>query len=312
MGELVDGKWLDEDQLNRADGKFVRKPSQFRGAIGDAGYPAESGRYQLFVSHACPWAHRAVIFRVLKRLEDHIGLTVVSPFMLENGWEFGGTEDPKGDKDPFGNFAYLHQYYTKAQSDYTGRVTVPLLWDTKTETAVNNESSEIIRMFNSAFETDTPDYYPEGLRGEIDEINDYVYSRINNGVYKAGFATTQEAYNEAVLALFEALDAIDARLGKHRYLVGDTLTEADWRLFTTLLRFDPVYVSHFKCNLRRIADYPNLSGYLHDLYQHDGVAATVDMAHIKTHYFASHKKINPTGIIPMGPDLDLTKPHGRG
>ncbi|PWV97565.1 putative glutathione S-transferase [Hoeflea marina] len=323
MGMLVDGVWNDVWYDTKANnGQFKRSESAFRnwvtrdgapGPSGIGGFKAEAGRYHLYVSLACPWAHRTLIFRKLKGLEDAISLSIVDYHMGENGWEFrerdGGTKDHVNGKD------YLWQVYTAAKPDYSGRVTVPVLWDKQTGTVVSNESSEIIRMFNSAFEAiakSGPDFYPEALRGEIDEINKLVYSTVNNGVYKAGFATTQDAYEKNVVALFETLDKLDARLATRRYLVGDTLTEADWRLFTTLVRFDAVYVGHFKCNIRRIADYANLSGYLRELYQVPGVAETVNIFHIKHHYYGSHDTINPTGIVPTGPVLDFLSPHGRG
>ena len=323
MGMLVDGVWQDVwYDTKETKGHFKRAASQFRnwvtadgsaGPSGTGGFKAEAGRYHLYVALACPWAHRALIFRKLKKLENIISVSIVDPLMLENGWEFknrdGGTVD-----HIFGANA-MWEIYTRADPHYSGRVTVPVLWDTRTGTIVNNESSEIIRMFNSAFDslTDvTLDYYPEPLRTEIDEINAIVYDTVNNGVYKSGFATTQDAYEEHVQKLFATLDSLDARLGKSRYLVGNTITEADWRLFTTLVRFDAVYVGHFKCNIRRIEDYRNLPGYLRELYQVPGVSETVNMAHIKRHYYASHKTINPTGIVPMGPALDFNRPHGRG
>ena len=322
MGMLVDGVWHDVwYDTKETKGHFKRAASQFRnwvtadgsaGPSGIGGFKAEAGRYHLYVALACPWAHRTLIFRKLKGLEEIISVSIVDPLMLENGWEFknrdGGTVDHL-----FGAKA-MWEIYTKADPHYSGRVTVPVLWDTKTGTIVNNESSEIIRMFNSAFDgltASTADYYPEALRGEIDRINELVYDTVNNGVYKSGFATTQQAYDEHVGKLFETLDSLEKRLGESRYLVGTTLTEADWRLFTTLVRFDAVYVGHFKCNIRRIEDYPNLSAYLRELYQVPGVKETVNMAHIKRHYYASHKTINPTGIVPMGPALDLERPHGR-
>lgn len=322
MGLLIDGKWHDRWYDTASNqGRFKRSESQFRhwvtpdgqpGPSGKGGFKAEKDRYHLYVSLACPWAHRTLIFRQLKGLESMISLSVVNPYMGEHGWTFENGDGVIA--DPVYDAGFLHQIYTAAQPDFTGRVTVPVLWDKHQNTIVNNESAEIIRMFNSAFDglgAKAGDYYPQALRSEIDAINDEVYHRINNGVYKAGFATTQEAYEEAVMPLFEALDRIDQRLSQQRYLVGDQLTEADWRLFTTLLRFDPVYVGHFKCNLRRIADYPNLSGYLRELYQWPGVADTVNMAHIKQHYYRSHGTINPTGIVPAGPVLDLNQPHGR-
>ncbi|MGQ8363925.1 glutathione S-transferase family protein [Glaciecola sp. 1036] len=316
MGLLVEGKWQDKwYDTKESDGKFKRQASMFRDHVSseaDAKFSPESGRYHLYVSLACPWAHRTLIFRKLKGLEDHIGVSVVSPDMLENGWEFGGF--PDATKDHLFNFDYLHQLYTKVKSDITSRVTVPVLWDKKTESIVSNESADIIRMFNSAFNEITGnqlDYYPAEQATEIDEINQYVYDNVNNGVYKAGFATTQEAYEEAVKALFDALDYLDKRLSTQRYLVGDSLTEADWRLFTTLVRFDPVYVGHFKCNLRRIEDYSSLSGYLRELYQIEGVSDTVNFEHIKRHYYYSHHMINPTQVVPMGPIMDLKVPHNR-
>jgi putative glutathione S-transferase len=322
MGMLVEGVWKDVWYDTKATkGHFKRSESQFRnwiiadgsaGPTGEAGFKAEAGRYHLYVSLACPWAHRTLIFRKLKKLEDMITVSVVDPLMLENGWEFkgenGGTVDHL-----FGSRA-LWQVYVKADPSYSGRVTVPVLWDKQQNRMVSNESAEIIRMLNSAFDGLTgskDDFYPERLRGEIDELNALIYDTVNNGVYKAGFATTQEAYDGAVTTLFETLDTLEDRLAARRYLTGDTITEADWRLFTTLVRFDPVYVGHFKCNIRRIADYPNLSGYLRELYQWPGIAETVNLRHIKEHYYRSHKTINPTGIVPVGPDLDLDAPHGR-
>jgi putative glutathione S-transferase len=299
----------------------MRKDSAFRnwvtpdgaaGPTGNGGFQAEAGRYHLYVSLACPWAHRTLIMRKLKGLEEMIGLSVVHWRMLEHGWTF--EDGPGVVPDPINHAQYLHQVYTAAKPDYTGRVTVPVLWDKRTGTIVNNESAEIIRMFNTAFDrigAKPGDYYPEDLRAEIDALNARIYDAVNNGVYKAGFATTQQAYEEAVRPLFETLDELDARLSSRRYLCGSRLTEADIRLFTTLVRFDPVYVGHFKCNLRRIADYPHLSAYLRDLYQTAGIAETVNMAHIKGHYYESHRTINPTGIVPLGPILDLDAPHGR-
>ena len=319
MGMLVDGVWKDVwYDTSSTGGRFERKESSFRnwvtrdgapGPSGQGGFAAESGRYHLMVSLACPWAHRTLIFRKLKGLEDKISLSAVEPLMLENGWTFADPEPETGAQTAW-------QVYVKADPGYTGRATVPILWDRKTQTIVSNESAEIIRMFNSAFD-DLPgvesglDFFPQGLRSEIEEVNARVYDEVNNGVYKAGFATTQEAYEEAVTTLFTALDWLEDRLSRQRYLVGGQLTEADWRLFTTLLRFDPVYVGHFKCNIRRIADYPALSGYLRELYQHPGVADTCDFTTIKQHYYGSHDTINPTGIVPLGPVLDLDRPHGR-
>ena len=323
MGLLVDGEWHDKwYDTEKNDGKFVRDQAGFRnwvtsdgsaGPSGDSGFKAEAGRYHLYVSHACPWAHRTMIFRALKGLEDMISISVVNWLMQDNGWTF-----EEGDgviADPIHNAKFMHQVYTAAKPDLSGRVTVPVLWDKKQNTIVSNESSEIIRMFDSAFDelgAKEGDYYPESLRDKIDAINERVYNTVNNGVYKSGFATTQDAYEEAVMPLFESLDWLDDILENNRYLTGDKITEADWRLFTTLIRFDPVYVGHFKCNLKRIADYKNLPGYTRELYQIEGVANTVQMDHIKGHYYESHDMINPTGVVPMGPELDYSAPHGRG
>lgn len=316
MGLLVDGKWQDKwYDTSKNGGKFERQASKFRDTISnqvDATFPAQSGRYHLYVSLACPWAHRALIFRKLKGLEAHIDVSVVHPEMLDHGWEFKDYPGSTGDK--IYGFDYAHQIYTKAKPDITTRVTVPILWDKQTETIVNNESAEIIRIFNSGFNALTDnndDFYPEAQQEEIDTINNMVYHDINNGVYKAGFATTQEAYEEAVSALFCALDRVEERLSKQRYLVGNKITEADWRLFTTLIRFDPVYHGHFKCNKKQIADYPNIYGYMKELYQVPGVAETVNFDHIKRHYYYSHTMINPTQVIPVGPEQDLMSPHGR-
>lgn len=311
MGKLVEGVWHDVwYDTKSSNGKFVREDAGFRHWIEnkpDAQFKPESGRYHLYVSLACPWAHRTLIFRQLKDLSDHVGVTVVSPDMNEKGWQFDTPE-------PLFQFDFMHQIYTQAKSDYTGRVTVPVLWDKKTNTIVSNESSEIIRMFNSEFNEltgNTTDFYPQALHAQIDEWNEFVYPNINNGVYRCGFATTQEAYEEAFGSLFSALDKLDDHLGRSRYLVSDTITEADWRLFTTLIRFDAVYVSHFKCNQKRIQDYPNIQGYVKELYQHPKVKETVDMYHIKRHYYFSHANINPTRVIPAGPVLDLDSPHYR-
>jgi putative glutathione S-transferase len=320
MGKLIDGVWHDVGyDTKKTGGRFVRRQSQFRNwvtADGASGFAAEPGRYHLYVSLACPWAHRTLIFRRLKGLEDIIPVSVVHWHMAEHGWTFG-TNEQGGDEctgDRLGGRAYLHQLYTDAQADYTGRVTVPVLWDTRTHTIVNNESAEIIRMFNSAFDAwgDAGlDLYPADLRDEIDAVNETVFHTVNNGVYKAGFATSQAAYEDAVDALFATLDDLEARLARQRFLVGDRMTEADWRLFTTLLRFDPVYYGHFKCNRRRLVDYPNLWAYTRELYQMPGVAETVNFHHIKHHYYVSHRTINPTGIVPKGPDIDFAEPYGR-
>lgn len=314
MGLLVDGKWVDQwyDTKSR-DGKFKRQESQYRSTISSepgARFAPESGRYHLYVSLACPWAHRTLIFRKLKGLESHISVSVVSPDMLSNGWEFG--QYPGATGDNLYGAEFMHQIYTKDNSQASTRVTVPVLWDKQEQVIVNNESAELIRIFNSEFNQltgDQQDFYPKAKREQIDEINDFVYHNINNGVYKAGFATQQEAYEEAVTNLFSALDKVETILSHNRYLVGSTLTEADWRLFTTLIRFDAVYVGHFKCNLRSIADYPNISAYVRDLYQFPGVAETVNMDHIKRHYYFSHTMINPTQVIPAGPDLNFNEPH---
>lgn len=314
MGLLVDGEWHDQwYDTAKSGGRFQRQDSAFRnwvtadgspGPSGEGGFEAESGRYHLYVSLACPWAHRALIFRALKGLEAMIDVSVVHWLMLDQGWTF--TEGPGVVPDPIGGSRYLHQVYTRADPRYSGRVTVPVLWDKRRGTVVNNESSEIIRMFNSAFDgvgAKPGDYYPQALRGEIDQLNERIYGTVNNGVYKAGFATTQEAYEEAVGPLFETLDWLEERLDGRRFLTGDAVTEADWRLFTTLIRFDAVYVGHFKCNIRRIADYPRLSAYLRRLLAVEGVAETINFGHIKRHYYESHRTINPTGIVPVGPDL---------
>ncbi len=307
---LIKGQWQsDPDFATNEKGEFVRKGSQFRKFIQadqSTEFPARANRYHLYISYACPWACRALIVRKLKRLENVISLSVVDAFMGKNGWTFG--QESKATHDPLYQCKYLYEIYVKAQADYTGKVTVPVLWDKETETIVNNESAEIIRMLNSEFNqfTDaTLDLYPETLRKDIDAINDFVYDNINNGVYRCGFAKSQEAYDAAFDQLFATLDELEKRLEQQTYLVGDTITEADWRLFTTLIRFDAVYVAHFKCNLRRIADYPNLSRYLIQLYHLPGIKETIHMDHIKQHYFQSHIKINPTGIVPKGPELDF-------
>lgn len=319
MGLLVKGKWVDQwyDTVS-SKGEFKRQDSLFRnwitsdgaaGPSGRDGFRAEAGRYHLYVSLACPWAHRTLIFRELKQLTDLISVSVVDPLMLEEGWTFSA-ENP----DHLYGESALHAIYTRVEPELTSRVTVPVLWDRKTQTIVSNESSEIIRMFNSAFNDITgnrDDYYPVSLREEIDSLNALIYPTVNNGVYRAGFATSQSAYEKAYGELFATLDELDNRLAGHRYLLGEQLTEADWRLFTTLVRFDAVYFGHFKTNRQRIEDYPNLSGYVRDLYQHPGVASTVNMAHIKQHYYASHRTINPTGVVPVGPDIDYARAHNR-
>ncbi|AGA34906.1 Glutathione S-transferase, omega [Thioalkalivibrio nitratireducens DSM 14787] len=322
MSLLIRGKlqsdWLDEET---EDGEFVRQDSQFRhwvtpdgspGPGGEGGFPAEAGRYHLYVSLACPWAHRTLIFRVLKGLEALVSVSVVSPFMFEPGWSFHPY--PGSTEDHVNGFEYLHQAYTLAEPEYTGIVTVPVLWDRKRQTIVNNESSEIIRMFNTAFDALTgrrEDYYPPPLRAEIDAVNERVYETLNNGVYRAGFASEQAAYDRAYDRLFETMDWLEERLSGRRHLVGEHRTEADWRLFTTLVRFDAVYYGHFKCNRRRLIDYPNLWAYTRELYQVPGIADTVNLDQIKTHYYGSHRNLNPSGIVPRGPELDFTAPYGR-
>ena len=323
MGQLVNGQWQPVWYDTAASGgAFKRTTAGFRnwvtadgsaGPTGTDGYAAESGRYHLYVSYACPWAHRTLIFRELKGLAPHIGVSVVHPDMLADGWTFG-MEFPGATGDALFNLPFLRDLYTRAVPDVSGRVTVPVLWDRQTNTIVSNESSEIIRMFNSAFDGLTGnrgDFWPVSLRAEIDVLNTRIYDEVNNGVYKAGFATTQAAYDAAVVPLFAALDWLEARLADHRWLLGDALTEADWRLFTTLVRFDSVYHLHFKCNRRRIVDYPNLWAYTRALYQHPGVAGTVRMDHIVRHYHYSHDTINPNRIIPINPLLDFLAPHGR-
>ncbi len=324
MGLLVDGQWQDRwYDTSKSGGKFEREKARFRhwvttdgspGPTGDAGFEAQSGRYHLYVSMACPWAHRTLVFRSLKGLTGHIGVSVVHPDMLENGWEF--RRDDAQHRDHIHGADFLHQIYTRVAPDYTGRVTVPVLWDKKQGAIVSNESADIIRMLNSAFD-DLPgvradlDFYPRELRQDIGEVNERVYDTVNNGVYKAGFATAQAVYEQAYEALFESLDWLDQRLAGQRYLVGNRLTEADWRLFTTLVRFDAVYYSHFKCNRNRLAEFVNLSGYLRDLYQVDGVSGTVDIGQIKRHYYVSQRTVNPTQIVPVGPRLEFSAPHGR-
>jgi putative glutathione S-transferase len=324
MGLLVKGEWHDEwYNTEKSGGEFVREGAQFRnwvtvdgsaGPSGEGGFKAEPGRYHLYVSYACPWAHRTLIFRSLLGLKDVIGVSVVHPHMLSNGWEFKEDERFGVDREPLYGLKFLHQLYTKNKSDYSGRVTVPVLWDKERETIVNNESAEIIRILNSGFIefAESPkDFYPGQMRNAIDAINEKVYHNINNGVYRAGFATKQDKYEEAYRDLFEALDEVEAILGEQAFLAGDQISEADWRLFTTLVRFDAVYYGHFKCNRQRIADFPNLSNYVRQLYQWPGVAETVFMDHIKHHYYYSHDMINPTRIVPEGPELHLDAPHNR-
>ncbi|MEN5312620.1 glutathione S-transferase family protein [Pseudomonas koreensis] len=321
MGLLVDGHWQDKWYESSKDGAFQREQAQRRhwvtadgrpGPSGEGGFAAEAGRYHLYVSLACPWAHRTLILRKLKGLESLIDVSVVSWLMLENGWTFDKALGSTGDK--LDHFDFMHQRYTADTPDYTGRVTVPVLWDKKLKRIVSNESAEIIRMFNSAFDGLTGnelDFYPAPLRGEIDALNERIYPAVNNGVYRAGFATSQQAYEEAFDEVFAELDHLERVLGANRYLSGEHLTEADIRLFTTMIRFDAVYHGHFKCNLRRIADYPNLSNWLRELYQWPGIAETVDFQHIKNHYYGSHKTINPTGVVPKGPAQDFTVAHDR-
>ncbi len=321
MGLLVEGRWHDQWYESSKDGAFQREQAQRRnwlttdgkpGPTGVGGFAAEAGRYHLYVSLACPWAHRTLILRKLKGLESLIDVSVVSWLMLENGWTFDQNLGSTGDK--LDHFNFMHQRYTADTADYTGRVTVPVLWDKQQKRIVNNESAEIIRMFNGAFDELTGndlDFYPAPLRGEIDALNERIYPAVNNGVYRAGFATSQTAYEEAFDELFAELDRLEQLLSANRYLTGEYLTEADIRLFTTLIRFDAVYYGHFKCNLRRIADYPNLSNWLREIYQWPGIAETVDFEHIKNHYYGSHKTINPTGIVPKGPAQDFTAAHDR-
>ena len=322
MGLLIEGKWSDEIALGRIEqGRFIRRDSQFRnwitgngapGPSGRGGFAASPGRYHLYISHACPWAHRTMIMRALKGLESMIDISVVHWLMRENGWTFAKGEGVIA--DPVGDAQYMYDIYRRADAAYTGRVTVPVLWDKETGTIVNNESSEIIRMFNGAFDAVgavAGDYYPAELRAEIDALNDRIYRTLNNGVYRCGFATTQGAYDEAAGEIFATLDMLEERLKNRRYLCGEKLTEADIRLLPTLLRFDAVYVGHFKCNKRRIVDYPNLWAYTRDLVQRPAIARTFHIDHVRKHYYASHLHINPYGIVPIGPALDFSAPHGR-
>lgn len=323
MGQMVDGVWhFDSIGTKSASGKFERKDSVCRnwvtadgaaGPTGVGGYKAERDRYHLYIADACPWAHRAVLMQRLKGLDNALGVSVVNQYMGENGWTFEEGGGSTGDA-LFGS-KYLYEIYFKSNPKHSGRSTVPILWDKETGTIVSNESSEIIRMFNSAFDgvgASGPDYYPEALRAEIDPLNDRIYHTVNNGVYKCGFAASQAAYNEAVRELFDTLDFLEQRLSTRRYLMGDVLTEADWRLFPTLVRFDPVYVGHFKCDLRRLVDYPNLWGHTRELYQMPGIADTLRMEYIRGHYYGSHETINPSRIVPIGPEVDFSLPHGRG
>ncbi|WP_421701969.1 glutathione S-transferase family protein [Aliiroseovarius sp.] len=324
MGQLVDGTWHDTwYDTKSTGGAFVRKEAKFRnwvtpdgapGPSGEGGFAAESARYHLYVSYACPWAHRTLIFREIKGLSDHIDVSVVHPDMLSDGWTFEA-DFPGATGDTLHGARFMREVYTRAVPDVSGRVTVPVLWDKQRDTIVSNESSEIIRMFNSAFDGLTgngDDYWPDPLRDRIEEVNARIYSTVNNGVYKAGFATSQAPYDAAVGELFDSLDWLEGHLADNRYLLGDRLTEADWRLFTTLARFDPVYQLHFKCNRKRLVDYPNLWAYTRELYQYPGVAGTVHFDHIVRHYHYSHETINPHRIIPINPVLDWEAPHGRG
>ena len=316
-GMLVEGEWRTERQRQDEEGRFVRAETSFRDFVtadGSSGYRAEPGRYHLYISWACPWAHRTAILRKLKGLEDAIGLSAVGSYMGDDGWAF--YDEPGVISDTVNGAHYLREVYTKADPSYTGRVTTPILWDKETGTIINNESRDIIRMFDHEFDAvpgarPDVDFCPENLREEVDRTLDELYEPVNNGVYKTGFAATQEAYEEAVAQLFDALDHWEGVLGRRRYLCGGGITEADWSFFATLVRFDPVYYGHFKCNLRRIMDYPNLWGYLKDLYGQPGVAETVDFGHIKRHYYRSHEGINPTRIVPNGPILNLDEPHDR-
>ena len=323
MGRMIDGEWKTTKEFADEDGTFRRDDTTFRnwltadggaGPTGEGGFPAERGRYHLYVSYACPWAHRTLAFRKLKGLEDHIGVSVVHPEMLEEGWTFRTDFDGATGDDLYG-LDYLREIYLKADDNYTGKVTVPVLWDKERETIVSNESADIIRMLNTAFDGitgNTDDYWPEELRDEIEPVNERIYDTLNNGVYKSGFATSQDAYDAAVHPLFDTLDWLEERLGENRYLMGDRLTEADWRLWTTLVRFDKVYHTHFKCNRNYLRDYPNLWGFTRELYQMPGIAETVNLDHIVRHYHYSHESVNPNRIIPINPVLDFDAPHGRG
>lgn len=315
MGKLIDGKWTQEGYRSDEKGGFQRDETTFRDRItadGSSGFPAVAGRYHLYVSLACPWAHRTLILRKLKGLEEAISVSVVDPFMGDDGWFF--SDAPGATRDEVNGADYLWQVYVKAKPDMTGRVTVPLLWDKERQTVVNNESREIMRMFDTQFDAVAENrvtLYPAGLETQVDEAISGMYEAVNNGVYRAGFAFTQEAHEEAIQGLFAALDRYESLLADQRYLCGEFLTEADVCLFTTLFRFDPVYYVHFKCNVRRISDYPVLSAYLRDIYQTDGIAETCNLDHIKEHYYRSHPFLNPRRIVPVGPELDLRAPHGR-
>jgi putative glutathione S-transferase len=311
MGQLIDGEWRSQPPAASASGEYIRPSSTFRNWIragDDPQFPALPGRYHLYVSRACPWCHRTMIARVAKRLENIVSISYVEPFVFDHGWTFA-------QPDPLTGVRYIHELYTQADPLYTGRATVPVLWDKETHTIVNNESSDIIRMFNREFDEITnelTDYYPEAYAKEIDQVNERVYETVNNGVYRAGFATSQSAYETAVQLLFESLDWLEDRLQRQRYLVGELLTEADWRLFPTLVRFDAVYYGHFKCNLRHVYEYPALWGYTREIHQLPGIGATVSLDEYKMHYYGSHRNLNPAGIIPFGPVLDFSAPHGRG
>jgi putative glutathione S-transferase len=319
MGMLVEGDWIADDQRlrNARDGNFIRPKTSFRSCVtadGSSGFAAEPNRYHLYVSLSCPWAHRSLLLRALKGLEDAIPISIVAPWTGENGWTFENYPGATGDR--CNDFRYLYELYLKSRRSYTGRVTVPVLWDTKTNTIVNNESAEIMRMLNSEFNAfaryPDDDYYPAESRQEIDELNELIYRTVNHGVYRAGFAGVQDQYEGAVADLFKTLDVLDERLSEQRYLCGERVTEADWRLFPTLIRFDAVYYIHFKCSVRRLVDYPNLFDYTRELYQRPGVAATVNFEHIKRHYYGSHVRINPSGLVPVGPPQRFDIPHTRG
>jgi glutathionyl-hydroquinone reductase len=311
MGRLIDGEWRNEPRPTDSSGEFVRTASTFRNWVGAAdqpNYPAAPGRYHLYVARACPWCHRTMIARIAKRLENVISISFAEPYVFDNGWTFA-------QPDPLTGVRYVHELYTQADPLFTGRATLPVLWDKDSHTIVNNESADIVRMFNQEFDDIThefTDYYPPALSAEIDEINARVYETVNNGVYRAGFATSQSAYETAYQLLFESLDWLEDRLQQHRYLLGGLVTEADWRLFPTLVRFDAVYYGHFKCNLRHVYEYPALWGYTREVYQMPGIASTVALDEYKTHYYGSHRNLNPTGIIPSGPLLNFNTPHGRG